>query len=263
MKTPFILCANLWLVLLTGYISSFFNDDMADKGSKSLIIKAHKEKEEMEKNQEAKFAYHDVAKKQQEHCSAVFSKTAQTIIKLIKEKDYNSIMNRLDKLSLPKGDSLFIEECTQNGMGDHSRIFVKTPEETRDEDIWNYIKVEDSVEGAWQAFLLHKMWHTLPLFWHANYASRTYLYSKVDDPDIIPIYDKNPNLIKDVVNPLIVDPDVVKSSTGKYYVSCCFWTDFGGLILETVEVSISSDNSASFKDLEGKILYKYDCGILF
>lgn len=245
MKTPLILCANFWLVLLTGYINPFFNNnDTADKESKSLIIKAHKEKEEMGKNQEA-------------------IKAAQTITKLIKEKDYDSIMNHLDKLSLPKGDSLFIEECTQNGMGDHSRIFVKTPEGTRNEDIWNYIKVKDSVEGAWQAFLLHKMWHTLPLFWHANYASRTYLYSKVDDPYIIPIYDKNPNLIKDVINPLIVDPNVVKSSTGKYYVSCCFWTDFGGLIQEIVEVSISSDNNASFKDIEGKILYKYDCGILF
>ena len=38
---------------------------------------------------------------------------------------------------------------------------------------------------------------------------------------------------------------------------------FSGLINELVEITISIDHSISFKDIDKKVLYKYECGMRF
>lgn len=56
-------------------------------------------------------------------------------------------------------------------------------------------------------------------------------------------------------------PDVVKAN-GRFYVTCCFFTNFGGMIQETVEIAIDN-GKASFHVIEQKTLVEYDCGIRF
>lgn len=203
--------------------------------------------------------------KSQEDHSYIHAMTAQTLVGKINEKDYDSFMQYLDHLSLPEGASLHVEECSHEGHGDESKLFVETSEGEIDFNIWDYIKADNSIDGAWEAFFLSKAKHILPLWWHANYNSRTYMYSK-EDTDSIQLFSKSKEqlpIIQRNVKRLISAPEVIDAANGKYYVRCCYWTNFGGLIKETVQVLISAEGKVSFNDLEGTTLYHYKCGVFF
>ena len=199
-----------------------------------------------------------------ENHSFFWGMTAQTLVEKIKEKDYSGFMEYLHHLSLPAGVSLKIEECRQNGEADVSKLFVETADGKNDYNIWQYIKVDDSIDGAWDAYFLYKVWHILPLWWHAHYSRRIFLYSDGDVNDItrLNVEENEANSIRTTLKSLVTDPDVVKIN-GNYYISCCFWSDFGGLIKEIVELKLSALGKASFLDISNKTLYEYDCGIRY
>lgn len=203
--------------------------------------------------------------KSQEDHSYIHAMTAQTLVGKINENDYDSFMQYLDHLSLPEGASLHVEECSHEGHGDESKLFVETSEGEIDFNIWDYIKADNSIDGAWEAFFLSKAKHILPLWWHANYNSRTYMYSK-EDTDSIQLFSESKEqlpIIQRNVKRLISAPEVIDAANGKYYVRCCYWTNFGGLIKETVQVLISAEGKVSFNDIEGTTLYHYKCGVFF
>ena len=214
--------------------------------------------------QQAMQDFEDALDMPQEDHSEAHIATARSLKRLIAAKDYDAFMSCLDHLSLPDGVSLHVEAYSQNGSGDASKLFVQKTDGTHDYKIWDYIKVANSINGAWEACLLSKIWHLLPLWWHANYDERTYLYS-VEDADNIHLYsdeEQNASLIREIVRPLISAPEVVKAKD-RFYVRCRYWTNFGGVIQETTEVLISPEGKASFKDIEREALYEYNCGIMF
>lgn len=204
-------------------------------------------------------AYNDAKRIPHENHSLAFCHIAKAFETQIKNGDYSNLMKNLDKLSLPSDFMLRVEECKRKGLGGKSRLFVETLKGDNDYEIWDYIKAEDSVYGAWQVYLLYKAWHTLPLFWHANYDRRTYLYSTEDEGCTVGYAEET----IPIPHHLIVEPDVVKGSDGRYYVSCCYWSDFGGLIQEITEVRISRKNFVVVKDISEVTLYEYNCGIMF
>lgn len=265
-KEPWYLYALLILfapivVLLVPYIiySSYKNERKAKQR------RAEIDKQNAIENQYIKDAtavYNAAIKIPHENQSFVIANIAKTIVSNIKERNYR-IMRYLDKLSLPKDYTLLVDECKAEGIGCKSRLLVETSEGIYDSKIWDYIKAENTIFGAWQAYLLYKLWHTLPLFWHANYDSRTYLYSKGDEIFIVPMRNEHTALIRSVAESLFVIPDVVKGKNAKYYISCCYWSDFEGLMQEVTEVCISNENLVVFKDISKITLYKYECGIMF
>ena len=178
-----------------------------------------------------------------------------------KEENYPMIMKILHKLSLPNSVSLLIEECQEHGMGDESKLFVETPEGAYDYSIWDYIKVENSVEGAWNAYLLYNLWHVLPMFWHALYNRRYYLFYPEFTDFIECLQKEDTDTLRNAMKPLVTSPDVIEAN-GKFYVSCCYFSNFGGLIQETVEISLDL-GKASFHTIEQKTLVEYNCGIMF
>lgn len=182
-------------------------------------------------------------------------------VQVQKEENYPSIMKYLPDLSLPQRASLHVEKCRMEGSGDESKLFVEAPEGAYDLSIWDYITVKDNEEGAWSAYLLYNLWHVLPLFWHANYNRRFYLF----DPEYIdfiqPMNKEDGESLRAAMKPRYTYPDVIKAD-GKYYVSCCYFSNFGGLIQETIEITINNGN-ASFHEIEKNTLLKYDCGVRF
>ena len=252
------------VVLLIPYllISSFITNTKEKKAAKE---REQREAEEKAKKQCALQELKAAMNKPQENHSFVHAMTAQTLVERIKEKDYDSFMQYLDHLSLPEGASLQVEECSHEGHGDESKLFVETSEGAYDLNIWEYIKAENSIDGAWDAYFLYKVRHILPLWWHANYNRRTYMYSKEDAESIVLFHGREEELpiIQRSTKQLISDPEVINAENGKYFVRCCYWTNFGGLIKETVEVLISAEGKVSFKDIEQNTLYQYQCGIMF
>ena len=75
----------------------------------------------------------------------------------------------------------------------------------------------------------------LPLWWHDNYNKRDYIYSKEDINKITHFVDRNFDAS------VLVNYDLAQEiygENGRYYISCCYWTDFGGLKREYVEISL-------------------------
>lgn len=177
------------------------------------------------------------------------------------ERNYPKILDLLPKLTLPNGMSLHVEKCKQQGSGDRSKLFVETPDGSYDKNIWNFINVECSEEGAWNAYILYNLWYVLPMFWHALYDRRYYLFFKEFTDYIECLQKEDTIMVRKAMKQHITLPDVVKAN-GRFYVTCCFFTNFGGMIQETVEIAIDN-GKASFHVIEQKTLVEYDCGIRF
>lgn len=256
---------------------------MTSSPDDSLLEYAKRATEEYEQRKREQEALHKAARERflkaattiENGCSSAHINVAHLLQDAAKG-DYGSIMGILDKASLPEGMSFGIKECEMesNSLGEESKPFVRTPDGKRKYTIFKYFRFEDSVMGAWQAFLLHQLWHYLPLWWHANYDRRIYVYSKEDLP-VTPLGQAmvDPGLRRymlmmksnvdslDMAN-LDLAPELYYGN-GKAYVSCCFWSEFGGLIREYVELTFAEGMLEDYFFTEEKTLFKYDCGICF
>ena len=191
-------------------------------------------------------------------------KTAQALREVVDKNEYNSILSILDKAVLPSGFAFGVSPCDMKGHGDYSKLFVQTPDGKQSESVFEFFRFENSPMGAWQAFLLHQMWHYLPLWWHANYDARHYHYSQEDAH----VFDSPlPDLLKREIIPpdfsrFDLSPEVYHEG-GNYYISSCFWTDFGGLIREYAKLSFKEGKLEDFFVFDEQTLVEYDCGISF
>lgn len=181
---------------------------------------------------------------------------------IVLQNDYDYLLSCLDKLELPTGYILKIRFAESEGLGDKSSLYISGPFGTKHENIFNYFKVEDSPIGAFQVYLIYKIWHYLPLFWHANCSSRNYVYKHEDLYDIGMYHnEEKAQTIKTLLN-YDITPEIIHNEE-KYYVSCCYWSDFGGLIREHVEIEIKDNKVINILDANENVLYEYNCGIIF
>lgn len=199
---------------------------------------------------------------------------AQSLHEAVRMKDYGKIAAILDKMMLPRCTRFKVKECKPYGLGDESRLRLSWHSDSK--DIFDYLSFDNSCMGAWQAYLLFTLWHSLPLHWHSNYYHRDYLYSKDDVKHIRLHYGSN-----DIVSKIYayldkndIAPEIY-SYKGKYYITCCYWTNFGGLHREYFEIIFN--DSIYFDNCEGKhhdrisiidcivikTLYDYHCHIRY
>lgn len=64
------------------------------------------------------------------------------------------------------------------------------------------------------------------------------------------------------VDALDLSPKIVRDNRF-YYVSCCFWTEFGGLKREYVKTALTDGRIDEFFEFDRGTLFEYDCGIVF
>lgn len=93
--------------------------------------------------------------------------------------DGDKILYVLDKIQLPEDHSLQLE-YKDGGIGGRTYINVKEPNGNLSTKFLDYMTVDDSALGALQVFLLSKLWHYLPMYWHACYDKRFCVLSKDD-----------------------------------------------------------------------------------
>lgn len=184
---------------------------------------------------------------------------AHKLFSLAKARKYNEFMNCLNELSLPTSLSLDVLECEKRGSGDNSRLCVTGDFE--DLKIFDHITVEDSCDGAWQVFLLNNIWHVLPFFWHGGYNKRSYLFSE-DDISSIEMFRKDDFFVLSEISNFDVKPKIIKYEDN-YYVSCCYWTDWGGLKRELVVITINNGKATNIQCVDTTTIVEYDCGIMF
>ena len=156
---------------------------------------------------------------------------------------------------------------------------------------------DGSPESAWEAVLLKDLYRRLPMFQHACYGLIDYItnldtYPKI--ADILQYVEKNTGLpleVKEVpveelprkhwktpifgyetydqirealkyLNDPSILPSVTQVAEHVFNVKYCYWSNWAGLKQIVKEVRFGIDY-ISIKELSGKNLAKYDCGICF
>ena len=185
------------------------------------------------------------------------------------------ILYVLDKIQLLEDYGLQLE-YEERGIGGRTYIYVKEPNGNLSKNFLDFVIVDDSPLGALQIYFLSKLWHHLPMFWHGYYDQRFSVFSKDDllkikvrsrktrgERPLKPsdIYEEENDLPEEALA-CDVTPKVTRYED-KYYVSCCYWSEFGGLIRELVEIKIENNKVTEFLDANRKVLYRYHCGIMY
>lgn len=205
--------------------------------------------------------YSKWANRKNNSCGKDHIRLAHSLMDLVKQKKYEEFLNLLNKMSLPSTMKLGVMECArQGGAGDRSNLCVKISDDALTFNIYKYLEFENSAMGAWQAFLIERLWHSLPLWWHENYNKRDYIYSKEDINKITHFVDKH--FDASVLANYDLAPEIY-GENGRYYISCCYWTDFGGLKREFVEISVIDNKLKGVFVFDEQVIHKYECGIMF
>lgn len=235
-------------------------------------VKSKKEariREEEERKSEQEYERHKTecsenyskwANSKNNSCGKDYIRLAQSLMGLVKQQKYDEFLNLLNKTSLPSGMKLGMKECIRQGNGDRSRLCVKRLDDAFTLNIYEYLEFENSAMGAWQAFLIDRLWHSLPLWWHDNYNKRDYIYSKEDINKITHFVDRH--FDASVLEKYDLTPEIY-GENGRYYISCCYWTDFGGLKREYVEILLLDGKLDKTFLFDQKVIHSYDCGIMF
>ena len=185
------------------------------------------------------------------------------------------ILYVLDKIQLLEDYGLQLE-YEERGIGGRTYIYVKEPNGNLSKNFLDFVIVDDSPLGALQVYFLSKLWHYLPMYWHGYYDRRFSVFSKDDllkikvrsrktrgERSLKPsdIYEEENDLPEEALA-CDVTPKVTRYED-KYYVSCCYWSEFGGLIRELVEIKIENNKVTDFLDANREVLYRYHCGIMY
>lgn len=186
---------------------------------------------------------------------------AHHICKIVKDTQYDNLQTAFNKLIITENSSLKISLPEHRGLGDESKLYIEDAEGGIDSHVFDHMKVEDSCDGAWQVYLFHSLWRILPLFWHAQVSRRSYLFDS-NDIDIIGLKHLFMKPSYEELASFNINPKVVKSHR-KYYISCCYWTDWGGLIRELVEVTINNGKVIEIYEVDYDVIYSYNCGVMF
>ncbi len=198
-------------------------------------------------------------------------KVGKNLQKLAKEKDFDSLGKVLNKIQVPEGFKLFVHAISKEdecGMGAESYPMIVTPDGEeildREKDFWKMLQVEDSPEGAWQVYLLVNLWHYLPMFWHAFYEERHYIYSNDQLKETLR---NQPHFGDDAVPAFDVDQfdicPVIRKDGNNWLVGAHYWSDFEGLVYEELKISLSGKVHIYSRPASRKTLHHYDCGICF
>ena len=255
----FLLLAPLVVVFLPFVLYSAYKSDKGKKEQKEKL--EWKERREMKRKEALKNAFLLAKQSQPKYDKKTYIDIAYKLEKIVHERKYQELLVCLDKIQETGDRKLNVQECEEKGIGDESKLYIELNDGKRDYDIFKHLIVEDSPMGAWQAYWLYTLWHILPMFWHGLYGRRDYLFQFEDVFSIKLEEDANP-ADRDKLLDTDLSPEVI-GENGDYYVSCCYWTQFGGLIREHVYVNIKGNKVVEIKEFLSETKYEYDCGYCY
>jgi hypothetical protein len=205
---------------------------------------------------------------------------AYSLLHAVKERKYTTLLAHLDHLHLPEGKNLFVQFPSHHGCGDRSRLYVadstygqemehfflyyddnRKPalHDERGYNILHHLRVDDTLMGAWQALLVSQLWHVLPIWWHGAYDERRYIFTSEHLAELVAEPREDCSALHLQPSDYTVTPEYVEAGKGCYYFTWCYWTEWGGLIRETHQVTIC-DGVATVLHLDKDTLHRYDCG---
>ena len=192
---------------------------------------------------------------------------------LTEEENFDEIIRFFDKIHCEEGCTMAIQRYDPNSetadeeAGARSHVIITRPDGTVYDDeqpeFWRCIKIDETPEAIWQVVLLYNLWYNLPLYWHAIYALRTYLYKQ---EDFEKIFENFRNHGRDLGSfnekDYEISPKIRIDEEGKYHITVYYWTNFGGFHRECFIVYVEKSESDTKGQIqitctEEKCLYRY------
>lgn len=129
--------------------------------------------------------------------------------------------------------------------------------------ILDYFRIAFNEYGILEAWFIEHLSDFMPKRWHAQYNKVNYIFSRRDYLCICE-NDKIPSPIQNKLKEIELDALLPKIKMGinSALMSYSFWTDWGGLIKQSVVVERKGE-SVSFSEPETTNLVKYNCMICF
>lgn len=190
-----------------------------------------------------------------------------SIVQNKSQESVDSLFDVLDCLSLPVDYHLGLKLAQNGGHGDTSWFYTYQGEDPNftfgsrpreGHDPFKVIIVEPTAMGAWQLYLMIIAESILPTTWHGGYSAREYFFDRDNYNGIKSAFAKDVNIcISQIPEPKVEMED------GMAIVSCPYWSDRKGLVLQSIKVIFQSDGTVYLRPNFGGVLYRYNCGVLF
>ena len=198
-----------------------------------------------------------------------FVQIALRLQTLILQKQYDLIPSLFTAISFKNGGKLSIRMADpRDPFCRESMLILTFPDgemiEDKDRDFEKMLTVKNSFMGAWQVYLLNKLWMCLPLYGHAGYAKAKFFYTsdqlkefaRIGKDDFgHPIEGFDPH--KYDVTPSIQFED------DTFIVKVHVWNDWRGLLLETKYIHIDSNGNVEIGKYDLDPLFEYNCDVNF
>lgn len=194
-----------------------------------------------------------------------FAQVGRVLHTIVEKCLYNKILLFLDKVSLPQNYELNVEKykVLPNAISGVSKLYIKLPNGEIDYNIFKYLIVDDSCMGAWQALLLHELWHILPLYDHSNYSSYTNIFND-SEKDLIFKYINSEDERLDGIKKVVESYDLsIKCVSFKdyYFILFTTWSVSVGLERYFYEIQIKDKQIVNINMRRCESLFKYNNGI--
>ncbi len=136
--------------------------------------------------------------------------------------------------------------------------------------VFDYIEYDFNKQSVWELFLLSISWKYLPLYWHACYASVTYIFDMSDLEQLVSSrilhYDYRKREQIDITSDVaayIGDesllPEITLLSDSVAQLRYSYWGRWRGLV--RVMIRIAKENgTTTFTHISDETLVEYDCG---
>jgi hypothetical protein len=186
--------------------------------------------------------------------------------------DPGNILEVLDRITIPEGMALrcHLIDLSRHCTGDKSFLYVCEDEVPEDDnkygfidETWKNITVEPSAMGMWQVYLLMTTIHVMPFYWHGGYDERTFVFSRSDLRRIPELRWKSLSHIED--SKLQPEVKFTRGLDGECMgmISNTYWTEWGGLIRETVIIDMDEDKIIRYGSVFNEVLFRYDSGMCY
>ena len=241
-------------ILISGHI----------KNKKAKIRAAEyelREQQEKERRELAKKYYIELVA----NCDNLFNENYATLANSIHEgiesERYDDSLNQLFDEILPDGYKIDVDFCKDYGHGDESKLYIEMPDGVYDYDIFAHLQMDPSPKNVWKVYLIHTLWHVLPLWWHSNYNRRVFLFD-IDDSLSRTMSFSNTSLAFLKESSLNITPEIFQKDN-IFYVSSCYWNDWSGLVRECVKITFDGQKVVGIEDFHNEVLFEHKCGLRF
>lgn len=174
------------------------------------------------------------------------------------------IESKLTDLKIDEGWLLKLSLPDKSKDDDVSHLKVINEEGLESENIRLHCKIATTAMGAWQLYLIQRLFTVLPTWGHGGYAQRNYIFKESDIEAIIPLKYHDLSKLKEEGK---LEPSVEIVVTDNLFaviIYCCYWNDWRGLVREKVSY-LTQPNKAHIKDeiVNEEVLFQFHCGIYF